>query len=82
VPVRVSGLTGVTRIAGFGDGGYALRTDGTVWAWGDNSVGSLGNDSVHGYSTVPVPVQGLPMVSAVDGGLVSGYAIVPHPQQR
>jgi alpha-tubulin suppressor-like RCC1 family protein len=41
VPVQVSGLSGVTAIAGGGDSGYALRLDGTVWAWGYNGYGQL-----------------------------------------
>lgn len=43
-PVRVSGLTGVTAISA---GGWhftvALRHDGTVWAWGNNAFGLLGD---------------------------------------
>lgn len=43
-PVRVSGLTGVTAISA---GGWyftvALRHDGTVWAWGNNVFGLLGD---------------------------------------
>jgi hypothetical protein len=34
VPVQVSGPTGGTAIAGGGDGGYALSSDGHAWAWG------------------------------------------------
>jgi alpha-tubulin suppressor-like RCC1 family protein len=79
VPVRVSGLHDVTQIAGFGAGGYALRTDGTVWAWGDNRLGQLGNDSVTGHTTVPVQVIGLTGVSAIDSGGHSGYAVVRGP---
>ena len=33
-PVRVRGLTGVTAIAGGYFSGYALRSNGTVYAWG------------------------------------------------
>ena len=40
VPVQVSGLTDVTAIAAGGFTGYALRGDGTVWAWGDGSSAS------------------------------------------
>ncbi|BEP15804.1 hypothetical protein acdb102_41150 [Acidothermaceae bacterium B102] len=33
-PTAVSGLSGVTAIAAGEDTGFALRYDGTVWAWG------------------------------------------------
>jgi alpha-tubulin suppressor-like RCC1 family protein len=34
----------------------ALRRDGSVWCWGDNDQGELGNDSLDARSTVPVQV--------------------------
>ena len=77
VPVRVSALTEVTQIASFDYGGYALRADGTMWAWGSNLAQSLGNDRVSGYSSVPVPVNGIAGVSAIGGEMGSGYAVVP-----
>ena len=44
VPVPVSGLgSGVASIAAGKQFVCALRTDGTVWCWGLNIVGSLGN---------------------------------------
>ena len=39
-PVQVTGLTGVTQVAASGYFSLALRSDGTVWAWGDNRAGS------------------------------------------
>ena len=79
-PVAVSGLADVTGIAGAQGGGYALKTDGTVWAWGENTHGELGNgagcDQPAGcVSRVPVPVTGLARVSAI----TSGGAVVPNP---
>lgn len=35
-----------------------LKSDGTVWAWGQNSLGELGNDSLES-SSEPVQVKGL-----------------------
>jgi len=46
-----NGLGGVTR--------YALKTDGTVWSWGDGSRGALGNNTNGGASATPVQVYGL-----------------------
>lgn len=79
-PVRMSGLHDVTQIASFGAGGYALCADGTVWSWGSNTVGALGNDSVAGHTPVPVRVVGLTGVSAIDSGGRSGSAVVPNPR--
>ena len=78
-PVTVTGLTDVTAIANFEYGGYALRGDGTVWAWGDNLYKSLGNDSVWDYTTTPIAVPGLTGVSAVGSGYLSGFAVVANP---
>ena len=40
-------------VSGFGSG-YAVQTDGTVWAWGGNQVGQLGKGTTTDSS---VPVQ-------------------------
>lgn len=75
VPVQVSGLTNVTRVAGNGSNGYAVRGDGTVWAWGNNAEGQLGNGSTAAFSRVPVQVSGLTNVTAIAAGRYNGYAV-------
>ncbi len=45
----------------------ALRGDGTVWAWGDNSSGQLG-DGTYTQRDVPVQVPGLTSVTALAAG--------------
>jgi alpha-tubulin suppressor-like RCC1 family protein len=66
-PVQVSGLTNITQIAGGTFSAYALRSDGTVWAWGAESVGALGNgvNTVSETSPTPVQVPGLTGVTAI-----------------
>ena len=55
-PVQVYGLTGVVGIAA-GDGfSLAVKTDGTVWAWGYNGDGQLGIGTI-ANSPAPVPVS-------------------------
>jgi alpha-tubulin suppressor-like RCC1 family protein len=70
VPVQVAGLTGVTQIAAGHYFSLALTSDGSVWAWGDNSFGELGNGSSGsmGDTDVPVQVPGLTGVSQIGAG--------------
>jgi alpha-tubulin suppressor-like RCC1 family protein len=57
-PVIVSGLTNVTQIAAGKYHTCARRNDGTVWCWGENAYGQLGNNSTTDSST-PVEVRGV-----------------------
>lgn len=42
-PTEVAGLTDITNIAVGGGGGCALRSDNTIWCWGREAHGNLGN---------------------------------------
>ena len=63
-PVEIAGLSDVTSIAAGNAFGLALKADGTVWAWGDNINGELGDDSTTNSAT-PVEVSGLSGVVAI-----------------
>lgn len=78
VPVAVKGLTGVSSISAGATFNLAvLSAGGTVESWGSNSFGQLGNAGVEeGFSTVPVPVEGLSGVSAVAAGSQHGLALL------
>ncbi|HZI07241.1 MAG TPA: RCC1 repeat-containing protein, partial [Archangium sp.] len=54
-PARVPGLTGVVAVETGQGHSLALREDGTVWAWGDNSLGQVGQPA--GYEPISTPVQ-------------------------
>jgi alpha-tubulin suppressor-like RCC1 family protein len=77
VPLQIPGLSDVTAIAGGYGTGYALRSDGTVWSWGDGQSGALGDGNDESYSTVPVQVSGLEHlhITAIAAGIVTGYAL-------
>jgi putative cell wall-binding protein len=81
-PVEVSGLTGITQIASFAVNAYALKSDGTVWAWGSYYAGALGNGTdAYTYpgvtgSDVPVEVTGLTGVTSIGNGAATGYAVI------
>jgi alpha-tubulin suppressor-like RCC1 family protein len=75
-PVQVSGLTSVTAIAGGGEHSLALKSDGTVWAWGWGRVGQLGDGNFYttgkeGVAT-PIQVSGLSSVVAIAASRVTG----------
>ncbi len=57
-PVLVSGLTNVTQVSAGKYHTCALRNDGTVWCWGLNDYGQLGNNSTTDSPT-PVQVRGV-----------------------
>ena len=55
VPAQVEGLSGVVALAAGRVFSLALKRDGTVWAWGSNVSGQLGDGTKTG-SNVPVQV--------------------------
>jgi alpha-tubulin suppressor-like RCC1 family protein len=75
-PVPVSGMAGnVTRLAGGSGFNVSLRSDGTVWAWGNNSYRQLG-DGTSQNSFAPVRVRGLPAgIVQVAAGLNHAAAV-------
>ncbi|MCI5604895.1 MAG: hypothetical protein MR413_04525, partial [Clostridia bacterium] len=56
-PEEVAGLSDVLKISAGSAHSVALKADGTVWTWGDNTYGQLGNnDATVTESYVPVQV--------------------------
>jgi alpha-tubulin suppressor-like RCC1 family protein len=77
-PVRVSGLNGVVAIsAGHGSfTSYAVKADGTVWAWGYDGLGQLGNGtSDENAHSLPVKVSNLTGVVALGAGSSHALAV-------
>lgn len=70
----VSGLSGVKAIAAGRFFALALKRDGTVWGWGDNGSGQLGDGTTEGrYS--PVQARGLSDVVAISAGADHAIAL-------
>ena len=66
-PVQVTGLTGIIAVTSatyWGFHSLALKSDGTVWAWGPNSAGQIGDGTTTDRPTA-VQVKGLTNVIAI-----------------
>ncbi len=72
--VQAIGLGEATAVAVGGNHTLALRKDGTVWAWGDNFWGELGDGTRH-TRDVPAPVPGLPPIVAIAAGYLHSMAL-------
>lgn len=73
-PVTVSGLTNVVQIAAGSAHGLALKSDRTVWAWGNGGTGQIGNGATSDVTT-PVQVAGLPAIVAIGAGATHSLAL-------
>jgi hypothetical protein len=75
VPITIAGGSATqpftatidSAVAGGGEHSLALKNDGTVWAWGHNVYGQLGDGSTTTRLT-PVRVSGLTQVIAIAAG--------------
>ena len=68
-PVRLSGIGDVRAVAAgagnFAPTSLALKRDGSVWAWGNNWDGQLGNGTAAHWSATPAPVPGLTQIAGI-----------------
>lgn len=68
LPAAVFGLSDVMEIDAGARHTCALRTDGSVLCWGEDTSGQLGNGSVTGNQPMPGVVAGLTSVTAIATG--------------
>jgi alpha-tubulin suppressor-like RCC1 family protein len=68
-------LSGVSAVAAGQNHTLALKTDGTVWAWGNNWFGQLGLGTQTDSQPTPVQVPGLAAISAVGAGYDHSLAV-------
>ena len=73
-PQTVTNSSRIVPIAGGADHSIALKSNGTVWDWGLNGNGQLGNESTT-QSTLPVQVVGLSGIIAIAGGADHSIAL-------
>jgi len=76
-PVQIPGTSWSTSLGGLSSShttNHALRTDGTLWSWGDNEAGELGNNNKTKYSS-PVQIPGTSWSKLIMGGHTSMGAI-------
>jgi alpha-tubulin suppressor-like RCC1 family protein len=73
-PVQVGALTNWAVVAGGGVHSLAVKTDGTLWTWGQNGSGRLGQNNTT-YRSSPVQVGALTNWSSVMGGAEFSAAV-------
>jgi alpha-tubulin suppressor-like RCC1 family protein len=72
---QVHGLTADAKQAAAGSShSMVLKTDGTVWAWGDNSFGQIGNGTTWPYGE-PERVSGLSDVTQISANGTTSMAL-------
>jgi len=70
-PKQVGALTNwVYANAGVSNAASAIKTDGTLWAWGDNSFGQTGTNNTTRYSS-PKQIGALTTWSYTTGGMTT-----------
>jgi alpha-tubulin suppressor-like RCC1 family protein len=77
-PVQVGALTSWKQIKNAVNNSYAVKTDGTLWSWGRNQVGQLGNGTTVAYYSSPIQVGALNIWKSVSGGLTAHAIAVPQ----
>ncbi|MGC5326281.1 Ig-like domain-containing protein [Brevibacillus sp. SYSU BS000544] len=73
-PLQGAAAGGVTKISGHTYHTLALMDDGTVWAWGRNEAGQLGNGNATNSNT-PEKVSGLSDIIDVFAKAFNSYAL-------
>ncbi len=74
-PTAIPNLSGVAAIAGGSTAGYALLTDGSVKAWGNNDEGMVG-DGTSTMRLTPTTVSGLSGVVQISTAQKAAYALL------
>lgn len=76
-PVQVGALTNwasVSTTNGINACVLAVKTDGTLWGWGRNNLGQIGDNTIVDRSS-PVQIGALTTWASASAGALNGYAI-------
>ena len=73
-PTRIGTSNNWVRIAAGNNHALALKSDGTLWAWGDNFYGQLGNGT-NAINTTPVQVGTADNWVSISAGEASSYGL-------
>jgi hypothetical protein len=69
VPVQVKGLNNIVAISASYYNNLALKDDRSLWAWGDNAKGELGDPSIRDYSSTPIKMPGVSDIDQFYAGM-------------
>ena len=75
-PIQIGSLTNWKQVKAGDSSTFAVKTDGTLWAWGYNNVGQLGNGTTSYYSS-PIQVGSLTIWKEVSGQLACSAIQAP-----
>src|SRR5262249_16216048 len=74
-PYLIPNFSGVASVAAGEDFSVALKTNGSVWVWGESSNGRLGLGSVGPDVTTPTNIAALSNICLITAGSQQAYAI-------
>jgi alpha-tubulin suppressor-like RCC1 family protein len=73
-PVQVGSLTNWYQVSASAKNAAAIKTDGTMWSWGFNNAGALGDETADNKSS-PVQIGALTVWHQMSMGYIHGAAI-------
>ncbi|RKG63785.1 hypothetical protein D7V80_29310 [Corallococcus sp. CA054B] len=65
IPAQVPGLTDIVAVSAGNGYSLALRSDGMLFGWGDNTSGQLASEDRGTTRRTPVVVEGLPRIASI-----------------
>lgn len=74
VKYAVKGLSDVKAVAAGRNQSFAVKKDGTLWAWGDNSMGQLGTNAAVSSDT-PVEIPDIADIKCISAGYDHSAAV-------